>query len=139
MTTIKDMWAKRNTYTSQASGISRTLCLSGLAVIWIFRTPTLNGSTLAPWLIWSAALIVVALLVDLMQYVVGAARTGQVARKLELEKTPPDAPVAYPEGHPKPMETLWRVKITLVVAAWSILVVFVFVKAITASLPRIDH
>lgn len=133
------MWAKKNTYTRQASSIARTLCLSGLAVIWIFRTPTLNGSTLAPWLIWAAVLIVVALLVDLLQYVVGAVRTGQVAREFERQKTPPDAPVKYPEGHPKPMEMLWRAKITFAVAAWSILVVFVFVKAITASLPGMDH
>jgi hypothetical protein len=143
VTTVKDMWAKKNKYTNDASSISRTLCLSGLAVIWIFRTPTLNGSTLAPWLIWAAGLIVVALLVDLLQYVAGAVRTAKVARTRELELSkegmPADTPVNYPESHPRPMDMLWNLKMLLVLAAWSILVVFVFVKAITASLPGIAH
>ena len=88
-------------------------------------------------------MIVVALLVDLLQYIVGAVRTGKVARTHELElarmRLPADTPVKYPESHPRPMNMLWKLKIFLVLAAWSILVVFVFVKAIGASLPVIGH
>lgn len=67
MTTVKEMWEKKDTYTARASEISRTLCLSGLAVVWIFRTPTPNGAAfLAPTLLWASGLIVLALLLDLL-------------------------------------------------------------------------
>ena len=135
------MYAKKNKYTERASEISRTLCLSGLAVVWIFRTPTQIGSTLAPSLILVAGLIVVALLVDLLQYVVGAERTRRVARaneeQLAATHQSPSTLVVYPESHPKPMNRLWWAKISLVLIAWAILLVFVLSKAVTASLPKI--
>jgi len=135
------MYAKKNKYTERASEISRTLCLSGLAVVWIFRTPTSTGSFLAPSLLWVAGLIVVALLVDLLQYVVGAELTRRVARSKELKlkevKLPGDAEVLYPASHPVPMSVLWWTKIGLVVVAWLILLVFVLGLAVTASLPKV--
>lgn len=141
MTTVADMYAKKNKYTERSSEIARTLCLSGLAVVWIFRTPTLTGSSLAPSLTWVAGIIVVALLVDLLQYVVGAEVTRRVARTRELElyaaHQPSNTQVQYPASHPKPMNVLWWTKIVLVTAAWAILLVFVLGKAISASLPKI--
>ncbi len=135
------MYAKKDTYTARASEISRTLCLSGLAVVWIFRTPTSTGSTLATSLLWVAGLIIVALLVDLLQYVVGAELTRRVARTKEkalaAAKLPKDSEVLYPASHPVPMSALWWMKIALVVAAWSVLIVFVLGKAVSASLPRV--
>lgn len=141
MTTVADMYAKKNKYTERASEISRTLCLSGLAVVWIFRTPTQSGSILAPSLIWVAGLIVIALLIDLLQYVVGAELTRRIARTNEKElaanSQPLNTPVQYPASHPKPMNRLWWAKIGLVLVAWAILLVFVLDKAVTASLPKI--
>lgn len=135
------MYAKKNKYTERASEISRTLCLSGLAVVWIFRTPTQTGSTLGPSLTWVAGLVVVALLVDLLQYVVGAEHTRRIARsneeQLAATHQPPSTPVVYPASHPKPMNRLWWTKISLVLIAWAILLVFVLSRAVTASLPKI--
>jgi hypothetical protein len=137
------MWAKKDRFSRSASDISRTLCLSGLAVVWIFRTPTANGSTLSPWLIWVAGMIVLALLIDLLQYLVGTVLTGRVARVKELQLAdqglPPDTDVKYPESHPKIIARFWWGKVLIVVAAWSILVVFVLTKAITSSLPAISR
>lgn len=141
MTTVADMWAKKNVYTKGASDRCSTLCLSGLGVVWIFRTPTENGSTLAPLLLWVAGLIVVALLLDLLQYLVGAWRTGAVARKLELqlakEGKKADTAVAYPKNHPKPMNTVFWIKIGFVSVAWLLLIYHVWSAAIGATLPKL--
>jgi hypothetical protein len=143
MATVESMYAKKNTYTNRASEISRTLCLSGLAVVWLFRTPTNTGSALEPALIWISGLLVLALLVDLVQYVAGAVKTGRVARALELQLSEEgkavDTVVKYPEDHPKLMSRLWNLEVTLVIIAWSVLVVFVAIKAIAASLPLISR
>ena len=143
MATVKDMWAKKDRFSRGASDISRTLCLSGLAVVWIFRTPTAQGSTLSPWLIWVAGMIVLALLIDLLQYLVGTVATGRVARAKELQlaeqRLPLDTEVKFPERHPQTIARFWWAKILTVVAAWSILVVFVLMKAITSSLPAIGR
>jgi len=84
---------------------------------------------------------VVALPVDLLQYVVGAERTRRIARTNEEElaatRQPPTTPVQYPASHPKPVNRSWWTKISLVLIAWAILLVFVLAKAVTASLPRI--
>jgi hypothetical protein len=141
MSTVKEMWAKTDTYTARASEISRTLCLSGLAVIWIFRTPTVTGSFLAPTLLWVSGLLVLALLLDLIQYVVGALRTENVARQkekaLRAAKQPPDTVVHYPANHPHPMKLIWRAKISVVLLAWTILLIYVAHAAVTASLPTV--
>jgi hypothetical protein len=141
VTTVKEMWTKKDTFTARASEISRTLCLSGLAVVWIFRTPTANGSFLAPTLLWVSGLIVLALLLDLIQYVVGASRTAAVARLKEKElkaaNMPADTIVHYPANHRVPMAIIWRAKITIVIIAWMFLLVHVGGAAIHASLPAV--
>jgi hypothetical protein len=141
MPTVKDMWAKKDTFSARASEICRTLGLSGLAVIWIFRTPRGDASFLAPALLWVAGLLVLALLLDLVQYVVGTLRTASVARRKELElkalKKPADTIVHYPANHPRPMHMIWSAKIAVVILAWSTLLVYVAHAAISASLPSL--
>lgn len=135
------MGQEGHVYRARASEISRTLCLSGLAVVWIFRTPTVTGSFLAPALLWVSGLLVLALLLDLIQYVVGALRTATVARQkekaLKAASEPPDTVVHYPANHPRPMNLIWRAKISVVIVAWTILLVYVAHAAISASLPMV--
>jgi hypothetical protein len=58
-------------YTSKASEITRQLILGGLAIIWLFKT-TINGSeVLDRKLIFPLIGLSLALLSDLLQYVVG--------------------------------------------------------------------
>jgi len=141
LVTVKEMWEKKNRYTRGASDIARTLCLSGLAVVWIFRIPSPTGSALPPVLIWVSALIVTALFLDLIQYVVGATRTGRVARTRELElkdaDQPRDTSSSYPEDHAGLMNRIWGVKIAIVLIAWVILIFHILWRAITATLPAI--
>lgn len=142
MATVQQMWAKRDTYSARASEIARTLCLSGLAVVWIFRTPTPSGSTLTPALLWASGLIVTALFLDLLQYVVGSDRSARIARRRERElkaaKKPANTPVFYPRRHAAPMRALWWAKIVIVLVAWTLLLVHVVGKALSASLPVIS-
>ena len=142
MTTVNEMWEKRNTYTRGASDRCNALSLSALAVVWIFRVPAADGSTLPPLLMWVTGLVVVALLLDLLQYVVGAWRTGRIARQREVELKkagkPLDTPVAYPVTHPRPMNVIFWTKIAFVAGAWVLLIYHVWVAAISATLPKLE-
>ena len=72
MVTTSDMWIKRATYTRTASEIARNLCFAGLALIWVLRVPDGTRSTIPQPLQFGALLIVLSLLLDLAQYIVGA-------------------------------------------------------------------
>lgn len=140
MPTVDEMWAKKNAYTRTASEISRTLSLAGFAVIWIFRDPGPgNGFTLAAALLWAAAILVLALVLDLTQYSAGAWLTGRVAQRIESEINAKGLGrthmFQYPSEHPRLMNALWTAKVICVVIAWALLVMFVFLRAISAGLP----
>lgn len=72
-------------YSGKASDIARQLGFAGIAVIWLFKT---NGAedgyyTLDSDLFRAGFLIVVALSLDLLQYVVSAAIWGIFTRHIE--------------------------------------------------------
>jgi hypothetical protein len=134
------MWARKDAYTKAASDISRTLCLSGLAVVWIFRLSAGQGrSALPPTLMWIAGIFMVAMFMDLIQYVSGANRIGSYAKLREQEiadkQLPADSQFQYPLELPGLMNRLWNLKIWMTVVAWLILLVYVFGRALDASLP----
>jgi hypothetical protein len=136
--TLNDLWDKKNKYTRGATELSRTLCLSGLAVVWIFRVPSTNGSAIPTPLMWCAGLIVTALGLDLLQYVLGARGVEKVARSLEAagKKGPDD--VSYPDDHPGLTNRIWKLKIWVVLIAWAILLIYVVSRAVVAELPAIS-
>lgn len=142
MPTVDQMWEKKAYYTRTASDIARTLCLSGLALVWIFRTPTDSGSALAAPLLTAAALIVFALLLDLAQYLIGALMVDRVAkareRELQVSGAERSTEFLYPTSHPVVMNRLWALKIAVVTIAWIILLAYVTDMAVRGGLPRID-
>jgi hypothetical protein len=135
--TLKEVWAKKNTFTKSASDLSRTLCLSGLGVVWIFRVPSTKGSAISPWLMWCSLLIVISLALDFLQYLVGAYRVDRFARQTEKRIKDDTEIVQWPADHPKPMNRLWLAKILFVSAAWLGLITYIAARAITESLPAI--
>jgi hypothetical protein len=136
--TLKEVWAKKNTFTKSASDLSRTMCLSGLGVVWIFRVSTKTGSAIPAWLMWCSLLIVLSLLFDLLQYVSGAYRVDRFARKKESEGLKDSDNVEYPLDHPKLMNRLWLAKIVAVGLAWAGLIAYVAIRALSESLPALD-
>jgi hypothetical protein len=140
--TIKEMWDRKDAYTKSASEISRTLCLSGLAVVWIFRVSAGQGrSGLPATLIWIAGVFMVAMFLDLIQYVAGTRRITTFAREKEAETIEKSLPAStsfdYPDALPGLMNRLWAVKIFLTIATWVVLLIYVFGRALDASLPAL--
>ena len=48
---LKDAQASYYEYSAKASDVSRTLSLSGIAIIWVFRVDTTNGPVISDGLI----------------------------------------------------------------------------------------
>lgn len=69
--TIDDYKKDYVDYTSRASVINRSLALGGIAVIWIFRTTTKEGMSIPSELITPLIWLVIALGLDLLQYIIG--------------------------------------------------------------------
>lgn len=70
--TLKDAQGYVDTFTGKASEIIRQSALSGIALIWIFKTEV-NGKTIIPLDLLIAGLwIITVLIFDLLQYLVGA-------------------------------------------------------------------
>jgi hypothetical protein len=116
--TVSDMWAKRATYTRTASEIARNLCFAGLALVWVLRVPDGTRSAIPQPLQIGALFIVLSLLLDLAQYIVGAVLVKRVAKDFEerLRKDPKTV-VEYPDDYPIPMQCLFFAKITTLLIA----------------------
>jgi len=70
--TIDDYKKDYEYYTGKASEIGRSLALGGIAVIWIFKTTSSDGSLKLPSLLLAPLIwLVITLVLDLMQYIVG--------------------------------------------------------------------
>jgi hypothetical protein len=63
-------------FSGKASDVARTLALSGLAVIWIFKQDGENGPSLPGEFLEPALWLVIALACDLLQYIVASAVWG---------------------------------------------------------------
>jgi hypothetical protein len=70
--TIDDYKKDYEYYTGKASEIGRSLALGGIAVIWIFKTTSTDGSLTIPSLLIAPLIwLVISLSLDLLQYVIG--------------------------------------------------------------------
>jgi hypothetical protein len=74
-------------FSGKASEIARTLALSGLAVVWIFKVDSKDGPHVPPQLVLPAFLFVLALALDFLQYVVQTAIWGIYQRYKERKGT----------------------------------------------------
>ena len=57
---LKDARASYYEYSAKASDVSRTLSLSGIAIIWVFRVDTTNGPVISDGLIAAGLFMITA-------------------------------------------------------------------------------
>lgn len=69
--TIDDYKKDYEYFTGKASEINRSLALGGIAIIWIFKTTSGSVTSIPDILILPLIWLVVALGLDLLQYIVG--------------------------------------------------------------------
>lgn len=67
-------------FSGKASEIARQLSLAGIAVIWIFKAEKAGALAVPQALHLPAVLFIVALALDLLQYVIGTAIWGTFSR-----------------------------------------------------------
>lgn len=94
------VWEQRDVFSGKASEIVRQLGFAGIALVWLFRVEGQGGfDVLPPRLRFPATLVVLALALDLLQYVWGSAAWGILGRTKERRiqagkaSEPFDAPV----------------------------------------------
>lgn len=147
MPTIKEIWEKKNGYTKSASELSRNLCFAGLAVVWIFRVPNGEHSAIPTPLMWCALGFVVALGLDLLQYLVGASRTKAFGdlkeeefERAEATGSPMDRSTKeflYPASHRAAMDGFWGMKVLVTLITWVVLAVYIGTAAAGSALPKL--
>ncbi len=120
----------RKTYyelSGKASDIARQLAFAGIALIWVFKTQNADGAyVLGRELLVSGALIIFALACDLLQYVAGTLIWGWYARYKEKQGVKPTALLRAPRYFTWPALGFFWAKIVLVVAAYAVLLGFVW-------------
>jgi hypothetical protein len=71
----------------KASDLARTLSLSGIAIIWVFKSNTSTGPEIPQELFRPGVFVVLSLALDLLQYVSSAVAWGVYGRVRELRGT----------------------------------------------------
>jgi hypothetical protein len=109
-------------FSGKVSEIARTLSLSGLAVIWIFKIDSKEGPHVPQPLILPAFLLVLALALDFLQYVVQTAVWGTFQRYKERIGTTEKATFKAPAWFNWPATFfLFPAKILVVCSAYVVL------------------
>ena len=119
----------RETYrecSGKASEVTRTLALSGVALIWVFAIQGDSGYKLPRGLLWPSVLIVLTLLLDLLQYVFHSLIYGAYARILEHRETSEDTELAAPPWFNWPALVCFWSKLGTIAWAYAVLLRFLW-------------
>jgi hypothetical protein len=108
-------------HSGRASDVARTLALSAIAVVWVFKKETEASYALDPPLVASAFLAVAALASDILQYTWQAAVWGVWTRRKELEGAAEDTPLVAPPWFNWPAMMLFAAKLGLVLCCYVVL------------------
>jgi len=114
---LTDVRAAYYEFSGKTSDIARTLSLTGLAVIWIFKSDATDGPHVPNVLITPAFLLVLALILDFLHYVVATVVWGSYARYKERRNTAEDAAFTAPAWFNWP--TTFFLFPLKVIAVWS--------------------
>lgn len=109
-------------YSGKASEVSRQLAFAGIALIWIFKT---DSNQLPKELLVPSVFFVLALLFDLMQYVVGALIWKIFHQYHEKSKdTDQDSDIKAPVSLSNTISIFYFVKVTMVLVAFASLLIY---------------
>ena len=122
---IADTLKAYKDFSTKASDTTRALALAGIAVVWVFRVKRADAPTnifLDSELVLPATLFVLALALDVFQYVYAAAAWGIFHRVLEHNKISQDKEFMAPATINWPTLFFFWVKLITVVAAYILLI-----------------
>ena len=107
-------------YSGKASDVARSVAFAGVAIIWIFRIAGEKGPQPPETLLLPLALLAAGLVLDLLQYIWGAATWGFFHRyhEAKLEDPKLDPPLDHSEKLAWPMHALFVLKLVAVLAGY---------------------
>lgn len=107
-------------HSGKASDLVRQLAFAGLALVWLFKTDKSGGVKLPANLLWPAGLIILALVLDLVQYTYASAAWGTFNRMVEKHYRD-DQEFGAPTWINWPTLICFWAKIAAVIAAYCLL------------------
>jgi hypothetical protein len=102
-------------HTKQASELTRTLAISGIAAIWVFRESVDGGYKFDDASLVAGVSFCLSLLADLLHYVVGATLYRKFTRKKEGEGV---KETSVPTRISNTIMWFWRAKVGLLVVGF---------------------
>lgn len=121
-------------YTGKASEINRSLALGGIAVIWIFKTTVIGNPIIPVPLITPLIWLVVALGLDLMQYIIGGliwyAFYKYQESRVKAAIITPDSDIKAPGILPGIIHVFYWTKLISTLIAYCYLLSFLYSKII---------
>ncbi len=121
---LADCRAAYQELSGKASDLSRTLSLSAIAIIWVFKSDTSNGPSIPSELVVPGFFVVSSLALDLLQYVAGTAAWGGYGRIKELSGVSANEEFQAPRWLNWPATTFFYGKLTCVAVAYFLLLRF---------------
>jgi hypothetical protein len=119
---LQDLRSAYYEFSGKASDIARTLALSAIAIVWIFKVEGKDGSLrFARPLVIGAGGAVLALSLDLLQYVWGALLWGGWARLKERRGTRRDEEFRAPAWFNWPGLVFFWGKLAAILASYVVL------------------
>lgn len=117
-----------NDYTGRASEITRQLSLGGIGIIWLFKSSE-SGPLLDRFLIFPLIFLSLALLMDLIQYVIGGWTWITFFREHEKSAEPGSDPnIQAPPSKSRPLYIFYYLKIIFMLLAYFFLVGYLIDK-----------
>jgi hypothetical protein len=121
---LKDYRETYYTFTGKASDINRQLAFAAIAVIWLFKRDVSGVPSVPPPLILPGALVVLALAVDLLQYLLGAIIWYCFYRSKEKAGIPENRDIDHSPWLERPITALFWVKVACTITAYYFIFLF---------------
>ena len=133
---LADCRAAYQELSGKASELSRTLSLSGIAIIWVLKSDTVDGPKIPTELFTPGLFLVLSLALDLLHYVTGALAWGAIGRIKELRGTTEDEDFLAPRWANWPGNLMFCAKLISVGVAYYFLLLFLFGHLATSAAPH---
>lgn len=127
---LKEVFDRAGQFGTEASNAARTLAFSGFAVIWVFKTGSVEAAQVAPEFYPPAYFLAASLALDLMQYVLGRIALVLFARYKEVfEKAAATDDFDYPVFILWPSRLCWWAKIAALLYAYYLLLLVLHARS----------
>lgn len=112
-------------FSGKASEIARQLALAGLALVWLFKIDRPGETAIPAALFAPAGFLILAMFLDLCQYVGASLVWGLFSRSHERQGTPDDADITAPPWSNWPALIFFCSKVVAVAVGYVLLLLYV--------------